>query len=92
MKKLVVIGLDCATFTILGPWIRQGKLPVFRKLIKNGCSGVLESTFPPATPVAWPCFFTGVNPGKHGVFGFTKMTSDYSLNVCSFNDVKPPSN
>ena len=88
MRKMVVLGLDCATFKLLNPWIRQGKLPNFKKLMKEGSYGILKSTLPPTTPVAWPSFFTGVNPGKHGVFGFTKLTSDYKMKVCLGDDVR----
>ncbi len=30
----------------------------------------MQSTLPPYTPQAWTSISTGVNPGKHGIFGF----------------------
>lgn len=68
--KVAVIGLDGATFDLLNPWINQGKLPTFKKLMDMGCWGPLESTLPPLSPPAWTSFMTGKNPGKHGIFDF----------------------
>ncbi len=68
--KVTVIGLDGATFDVIGPWLAEGKLPVLQSLISDGVSGKLKSTIPPMSPVAWPSFYTGVNPGSHGIFDF----------------------
>ncbi|WP_347275475.1 alkaline phosphatase family protein [Candidatus Kuenenia sp.] len=79
-EKVFVIGIDGATFDIIAPWLEQGRLPHLKSLIDNGCSGVLESSVPPVSPVAWPSFFTGVNPGKHGIFDFIeKSKTDQSI-------------
>ncbi len=69
-NRVLVIGLDGATFDLIGPWIDAGDLPHLRALRDTGASGVLESVFPPLTPCAWPSFYTGKNPGKHGLFGY----------------------
>lgn len=70
IKKIVIIGIDSATFDVIMPMIQDGLLPNLSALIKNGCSGILKSTMPPVTPPAWVSFMTGKNPGKHGVFDF----------------------
>ena len=69
-KKLLVIGIDGATWDLIEPWISEGKLPTFKKLYENGVHGILMSTIPPLTPPAWTSAFTGVNPGKHGIYDF----------------------
>lgn len=69
-NRIFVIGLDGATFNLLGPWIEGEKLPHLKKLIKKSCYGNLESTIPPISPPAWTSFMTGVNPGKHGIYDF----------------------
>jgi len=78
--KLLVIGLDGATFNIINPLINKGVLPNLKYLIDNGCSGVLKSTIPPLSPPAWITFLTGSNPAKHGIFGF--RTYDLSKYTC----------
>lgn len=72
----MIIGLDGATLSLLKPWADKGLLPNLNEFIKNGCSGVLKSTLPPYTPPAWSSIYTGVNPGKHGIFGFTGLNPD----------------
>jgi len=69
-KKVLVIGIDGATFDIINPLIDGGKLPNLKKLIRSGASGILKSTFPPMSPPAWVSFMTGKNPGSHSIFGF----------------------
>ncbi|MHC4806641.1 MAG: alkaline phosphatase family protein [Planctomycetota bacterium] len=71
--KVVVIGLDGATFHLIKPWLAEGKLPTLNKLLKEGVHGKLLSTLPPLSPQAWTSFVTGKNPGKHGIFEFTEF-------------------
>ncbi len=66
--RLLVLGIDGATFKWIDPLIKEGDLPNFKKLMKNGCWGELCSTFPPVSACAWSSFMTGRNPGKHGIF------------------------
>src|SRR6266702_7653510 len=70
VPKVVVIGLDAATWTLIRPWMAEGKMPNLAKLMKAGVSGPLQSIMPPITPPAWTSFMTGKNPGKHGIFNF----------------------
>ena len=72
MQKILIIGLDGATWDLLRPWALEGKLPVIRKLMNEGSWGYLESTFPPITSPAWISFATGKNPGKLGIYGLMK--------------------
>ena len=70
MTRVLVIGIDGATFDLLRPWAEAGDLPTLARLMAEGTHGLLESTTPPVTSPAWPTFATGKNPGKHGVFDF----------------------
>ncbi len=80
MNKLLVFGLDGATFDLIRPWVAKGYLPNLGRLLKNGASGDLNSTLPPVTSPAWPSFMTGVNPGKHSVFDFIRPDAgDFTL-------------
>lgn len=69
-NKVVVIGLDGATFDIIDPLIAAGKLPNLSKIFNNGVKANLFSSIPPISAPAWISFLTGQNPGKHGVLGF----------------------
>ena len=50
--------------------MNDGTLPNFAKVRAEGAIGSLASTVPPTTPTAWTTCFTGVNPGKHGIYDF----------------------
>jgi predicted AlkP superfamily phosphohydrolase/phosphomutase len=73
--KVLCIGLDGATFDLIKPWISKGKLPNLRKLMEEGVHADMTSVIPPLSPQAWSSFMTGVNPGKHGVFGFKRQVN-----------------
>ncbi len=68
--KVLVIGLDGATFDLLGPWIEAGELPTLQRLREQGAWGRLQTTLPPISSSSWNSFITGMNPGKHGVVDF----------------------
>jgi len=48
-------------------------LPNLARLRERGTYVPCASTTPPATFPAWTTCVTGVNPGKHGIFDFTRM-------------------
>ena len=70
-RRCIILGWDGATWDLLKPWAEEGVLPNVARLLREGAHGILESTIPPLTPTAWTSIYTGMNPGKHGVFGFT---------------------
>src|ERR671915_1690957 len=70
MGRGVVIGLDGAAWHLLDPLLAGGVMPRLADLKRQGASGKLVSTVPTYTPPAWTSAATGVNPGRHGIFGF----------------------
>ena len=70
---LLILGLDGADWRILDPWLRAGHLPALAELKARSRWSGLQSTIRPESSVAWAAFATGVNPGKHGVFGFVSQ-------------------
>jgi predicted AlkP superfamily phosphohydrolase/phosphomutase len=68
--RVVVLGLDGATFTILRPWMEAGYLPNLARLAQQGVHGKLESVMPPYSAPAWASLVTGKGPGKHGIVDF----------------------
>ena len=75
-NKLVVIGIDGGTFDILNPWMEQGLLPNLEKIRQEGVWGTLKSVIPPITAPAWTTFYTGKNPGQHGIFDFLSKSQE----------------
>lgn len=66
-KKIVVLGLDGATWKKLDEYVEKGLMPNFSSILKNGAKGILNSNFPFTSHTAWTSIFTGTNPGKHGI-------------------------
>ncbi len=91
VPKVVVIGLDAATWTVIRPLMAEGKMPNLAKLMKTGVSGTLESILPPITPPAWTSFMTGKNPGKHGIFHFVETEhGGYAMNYANATSRRSP--
>jgi predicted AlkP superfamily phosphohydrolase/phosphomutase len=74
--RVFVLGLDGATWEILQPLMAEGRLPHLARVAEQGVSGVLESVYPPLSPVAWTTLMTGKNPGRHGIFEFLEFGHD----------------
>jgi len=70
MIKVLVIGIDGATWKVVKPLIKKNELPNIARFVRGGTSGDLESSVPTATFPAWRCYSTGKNPGKLGVYSF----------------------
>jgi phosphoadenosine phosphosulfate reductase len=75
-KSILVIGLDGATWKIINPLLKKGKLPFLSNFLKESINGISQSTLPPLTPSVWTTFLTGVNPGKHNIFGFLNYSKN----------------
>src|SRR5262245_60140884 len=63
LMKVMVLGLDGATWDLLGSLAAEGELPNLARLMERGASGTLNSVFPPLSPVAWTGVMTGKNSG-----------------------------
>ncbi|KJR40921.1 type I phosphodiesterase/nucleotide pyrophosphatase [Candidatus Magnetoovum chiemensis] len=68
--KMMIIGLDGATYDIINPLIEAGELPNLAKLMEKGSAGTLNSTNPDLSACAWTSFMTGKHPGKHAILDF----------------------
>lgn len=82
MKRVLVLGIDGGTFSVIRPLIEAGRLPNMARLYNSGSRADLVSTFPPLTPPAWATLMMGTNCGNHGVFYFFPWDLDnYSIAI-----------
>jgi len=85
--ETLLVGVDAGCRSVLEPLFEAGAVPHLESIFESGAAGPLESQIPPWTPSAWPSLYTGVSPGKHGVFGF--LTFDgYDWDVVNSTHVR----
>lgn len=68
--KMFILGLDGASYDLINHFVKKNKMPNFKKVIEKGKFTKLISTIPPHTAPGWVSAFTGVGPGKHGIYQF----------------------
>lgn len=68
--KILLYGIDGATWRVIDPMFKQGKLPNLQKLVAAGSAGVLKSLEPMVSPTIWTSIASGKVPEKHGVWDF----------------------
>ena len=91
--RVLLVGLDGGTFSILDPLMTAGVMPCLRDLLASGTRGELESVVPALTPPAWTSLMTGRTPGNHGIFDFLRFefrTGGRQLRVMDAQDVAAP--
>jgi predicted AlkP superfamily phosphohydrolase/phosphomutase len=69
-EKLIIIGLDGATWKIIDPLVQKGQLPNLARLIREGASGNLRSLDPMISTMLWTTISSGKLPDKHGIRDF----------------------
>ncbi|MCE9592863.1 MAG: alkaline phosphatase family protein [Planctomycetes bacterium] len=73
--KIVLIGIDGATWDVIDPMLDTGELPTFAGLIQRGSRAPLESQTPILSPCIWTTIATGRNRKDHGIFRFRSTTT-----------------
>lgn len=72
-RRLLIAGLDGATWTVLDALLASGRMPTLAALIQRGHKSILRSTWPPISSAAWVTMLSGMNPGRHGIFDFRNL-------------------
>ena len=65
--KVIVIGLDGASWNFIDRLVSAHQLPYFEKLLKNSAYGNLKSFRPTKSSVLWTSIATGKCKEKHGI-------------------------
>lgn len=89
--RAAVIGLDGVPYRMIRGLAAQGVMPVMAKLLEEGYACTMDSSIPPVSSVAWTTFMTGVNPAKHGIFGFMdRRRESYGIYFPNATQIKSP--
>jgi predicted AlkP superfamily phosphohydrolase/phosphomutase len=90
--RLVVIGIDGASWDYIDPLIEAGELPNLARLRRDGASARLRSIDCHFTPPAWTTLFSGRLPAKTGVYHFGRWdAAAREFRSVSARDVAVPS-
>jgi predicted AlkP superfamily phosphohydrolase/phosphomutase len=79
--RVLLIGVDAATWTVIRPLLDAGRLPTFKRLVSEGWSGTLRSLEPTISPAIWTTIATGKDPDQHGIHGFVVESRDHGAGV-----------
>lgn len=82
-QRIFILGIDGATFDVINPLLRMGRLPNMEKVIRYGVHGNLQSTIPSLSAPAWVTFMTGRNVGHYGSYHFRKINIKEYENIYS---------
>lgn len=74
--KVVLIGLDGASWNVLDPLLAKGSLPNLEDVRRRGVTAELQTVEPVDSPTNWTTVATGRRPEAHGVTNFF-ATSDF---------------
>lgn len=86
----LLLGIDAGCMPVLDPLFDDGRCPNLQSLFEGGSHAPMASQIPPWTPSAWPSMYTGVNPGKHGVYDFVHYDG-YDWSLSNATHVQAPS-
>ena len=70
--RILFIGLDAATWVVIEPLLREGKLPHMARLIQRGTAAEFKPFIPSESPLIWTSIATGVDPSQHGIQSFSR--------------------
>lgn len=68
--RLLVVGIDGASWDQLDPLAAEGRLPALSALQERGHRAVLRAEEPLFSPLLWTTMATGQRPEVHGIRGF----------------------
>ncbi len=68
--RVLIVGIDGATWHVMAPLIEEGRLPNLGRLKTHGSWGSLSSLQPMRSPAIWTSIATGKVPSRHGVEDF----------------------
>jgi len=91
VKRFIVLGLDGMDPNMAEMFMSEGKLPNLAALRDRGGFKRLGTSVPAISPVAWSCFQTGSNPGKHNIFDFLTRDKRTYMPKLSSVDIRGPS-
>ncbi|MDX2472350.1 MAG: alkaline phosphatase family protein, partial [Candidatus Krumholzibacteria bacterium] len=80
-RKLVIIGIDSADWSLWRPMLDEGRLPHLRKFMDEAAYGRMKTFYPlEKSPLLWASICTGVKPEVHGINYFVSGSDQKPVN------------
>ena len=89
-QKVVVVGLDGMTLRVLSPLWRDGELPTFDRLRREGAWGSFMTYGTASSPQVWTTMATGQRVRVHGIDDFVRASSGYRAVPLKSSDWRSP--
>jgi len=72
-RRLVIVGVDSADWTLWRPMLADGRLPNLAAFMDQAASGRMKTFYPlEKSPLLWASITTGMKPEVHGIAHFVK--------------------
>ena len=91
--RAILVGLDGVPYTLLCTLIDRGITPNLGRLAAAGPDRFkqMDASLPEISSVSWSSFMTGLNPGRHGIYGFMDLKpGSYQMYFPSYPHLKAP--
>lgn len=75
-RKVLLVGIDGAAWSVILPMINDGRLPALESLMETGAYGELASESPTYSPAIWNSIYTGQPRSVHGIDQMTWKPAD----------------
>ena len=81
-RRVVFIGIDGTPHSLITRLVAEGHVPNMARILSEGTYAPMYSVYPTVSSVAWSCMMTGVNPARHGIYGFVdRKPGSYNLYI-----------
>lgn len=89
--RTLAIGLDGMPKSLLDQLTAQGIMPNVAALTADDRCAELRAPVPEISSTSWATFLTGVNPARHGIFGFVDLRpGSYQTYFPNVEDLRAP--
>lgn len=87
-RKVVVLGIDGVPCSLLQDLMHRGVMPYLGSLMKEGTLSPMTASLPEVSSTSWTTCMTGVNPGKHNIYGFMDLKANsYEFRFPNSHDI-----
>ncbi|MFQ5615343.1 MAG: alkaline phosphatase family protein [Anaerolineales bacterium] len=79
IRRVVMVLMDALSLHRLQRWLRQGGVPLWGSLLKDGLLAPLTSVVPSTTSAALPTLWSGLSPAQHAMVGYELWLKEYGV-------------